>query len=131
MPGAPRVRIHEILVDPDSARVLEAWAEEGVEVILLGREFAGAIIVTGAAPSSDDEETWAALRALEHGAVGLLGAPPREEAAGRLLPGDVLVDATAGAGRDRWAAQVLDWTGPAGECSRRAVPLLFTGTRGN
>ena len=117
------MRIHEVVLSPEVAGHLQFLLAMGKDVVLLGREFGGARIVTAALPVPGEGEGWDRLRALRHGPIGILGAPPGEEAAGRLLPGDILMEATPDSDPSDWRANVLEWTGPADETVLRQVPI--------
>jgi len=122
------MRVHEVQLTEEMAARLAAWARSGSAAVLLGREFGGAIVLTGAVPVPGDEEGWEDLRCLRHGPVGLLGSPPPPKDVGRLLPGDILLDASAGMLHTDWEVHTVDWTGPGDEHGLKAVPLRVEGT---
>jgi len=122
------MRIHEVQLTEEMAARLGAWAKDGSSAVLLGREFGGAVVLTGAVPVPGDEAGWEDLRCLRHGPVGLLGSPPPSEERGRLLPGDILLDVSAGMSHTDWEVHTLDWTGPGKEHRLKTVPLRVEGT---
>ena len=136
------MRIFEVILSEEVSTLLRQFAGLDCEVVLLGREFGGARVVTGAVPAPASAEAWEQLHRLSEGPIGYLDTgrpkPFDKLRAGRpegssvelgsrdSLPGDILLDMHPEEDPSGWKAQVLEWSGLAEESDWREISVTVT-----
>lgn len=117
------MRIFEVILSEEISTLLHQFAGLDREVVLLGREFGGAQVVTGAVPAPESDQDWEQLQGLSNGPIGSLDTTAVGANSRVPLPSDILLKILPEKDPSFWTAQVLEWSGQADQSVWREIPV--------